>query len=267
MAQQEWNYLDLAKIRATLIRQEDTILFHLIERAQFKRNPCVYQEGAQFLEGTGIEGSYAQHLLKETETIHSRARRYTSPDEKPFTPVVELPASTLPPLIVPENMKYLQSIDVNINPKLYGLYSTKIINEICKEGDDGQYGSAAVCDILTLQALSKRIHYGTFVAESKFISQPEEYTRLIKAGDRDGIMALLTNSEVEERVIKRVQRKATAYGQEITDEDSQVHGPALTEEELKYFKVNPEVMGRLYRDMIIPLTKEVEVDYLMQRAS
>jgi hypothetical protein len=30
-------------------------------------------------------------------------------------------------------------------------------------------------------------------------------------------------------------------------------------------QVNPEAMGRLYRDVIIPLTKEVEVDYLMKR--
>jgi len=62
----------------------------------------------RLVQGTGITGSYAQHLLKETETIHARARRYTSPDEKPFTPVPELPTSALPPLIVPENMKFLQ---------------------------------------------------------------------------------------------------------------------------------------------------------------
>ena len=30
-------------------------------------------------------------------------------------------------------------------------------------------------------------------------------------------------------------------------------------------QVNPESMGRLYRDIIIPLTKDVEVDYLMKR--
>lgn len=40
---QDWNYLDLQNIRATLIRQEDTILFSLIERAQFKRNDMAYQ--------------------------------------------------------------------------------------------------------------------------------------------------------------------------------------------------------------------------------
>ncbi len=30
-------------------------------------------------------------------------------------------------------------------------------------------------------------------------------------------------------------------------------------------QINPESMGRLYRDLIIPLTKDVEVDYLMKR--
>lgn len=35
-------------------------------------------------------------------------------------------------------------------------------------GDDGNYGSAATLDVLVLQALSTRIHYGKFVAEAKF---------------------------------------------------------------------------------------------------
>lgn len=77
-------------------------------------------------------------------------------------------------------MSVPQSIKVNVNDEIYQTYLDTIVPWICKEGDDGQYGSAAVCDIQTLQALSKRIHYGTFVAESKFRSQPEEYTKLIK---------------------------------------------------------------------------------------
>jgi len=78
-------------------------------------------------------------------------------------------------------------------------------------------------------------------------------------------MNLLTNKAVEDRVIKRVQNKATAYGQEITDDTSSVQGVAIPDEMTKHLKVNPEAMGRLYRDIIIPLTKDVEVDYLMKR--
>jgi hypothetical protein len=39
---------------------------------------------------------------------------------------------------------------------------------IAGDGDDGNYGSAATLDVLVLQALSTRIHYGKFVAEAKF---------------------------------------------------------------------------------------------------
>lgn len=37
--------LSLESIRSTLIRQEETIIFALIERAQFRRNDIVYQSG------------------------------------------------------------------------------------------------------------------------------------------------------------------------------------------------------------------------------
>lgn len=50
------------------------------------------------------------------------------------------------------------------------------------------------------QALSKRIHYGKFVAESKFLSQTEKYTRLIHAHDSEGLMAAITDAVVEAKV-------------------------------------------------------------------
>lgn len=50
------------------------------------------------------------------------------------------------------------------------------------------------------QALSKRIHYGKFVAEAKFLAQREEYSALIAKGDAQGLMRLLTNEEVENQV-------------------------------------------------------------------
>lgn len=39
---------------------------------------------------------------------------------------------------------------------------------ICEPGDDEQHGSSVVCDVSVLQALSRRVHLGKFVAESKF---------------------------------------------------------------------------------------------------
>ena len=51
----------------------------------------------------------------------------------------------------------------------------------------------------------------------------EEYTKLIRAKDSDGIMALLTDTAVEERVIARVSLKAANFGQDIRET-----GPSVT---------------------------------------
>ncbi len=54
-----------------------------------------------------------------------------------------------------------------------------------------------------LQALSKRIHYGMFVAEAKFRKQTAEYTQLIQRQDGDAILELLTDRAVELKVGRR----------------------------------------------------------------
>lgn len=102
-------------------------------------------------------------------------------------------------------------------------------------GDDQQYGSSANCDIQALQALSKRIHYGKFVAEAKFQERPEHYKHLIRTGlfhmrisffstnpthnhytgQIDEIRRSLTDKAVEERLLQRVYKKASTYGQDI----------------------------------------------------
>ena len=43
--------ITLDNIRSALIRQEDTILFNLIERSQFGRNDAVYTSGAILVPG------------------------------------------------------------------------------------------------------------------------------------------------------------------------------------------------------------------------
>ena len=53
---------------------------------------------------------------------------------------------------------------------------------ICGPGDDSQHGSAVLADVSVLQALSKRVHYGKFVAESKYKTDPGEYEGERKEG-------------------------------------------------------------------------------------
>lgn len=63
--------LSLDRIRAILTRLEDTIIFSLIERAQFAHNPKAYRRGQiQELKDVGFNGSWLEWFLKETETFH-----------------------------------------------------------------------------------------------------------------------------------------------------------------------------------------------------
>ncbi|RMD82126.1 MAG: hypothetical protein D6820_04160, partial [Lentisphaerae bacterium] len=84
--------LALESLRSQLIRQEETIIFNLIERAQFRHNPKIYEQDALPLPDQ--KQSFLLHLLHETEVVHAKVRRYTCPEEHPFT-------SPLPPPILP----------------------------------------------------------------------------------------------------------------------------------------------------------------------
>ncbi|KAL4422928.1 hypothetical protein ABPG75_009125 [Micractinium tetrahymenae] len=253
--------LSLANIRQTLIRLEDTIIFSLIERAQFARNDAVYQPDAIPVPGLRPDGrrySLFEYLLRETEQVHGRIRRYTSPDEYAFFP------GDLPPLVLPP-ITYEQVLApcalVNINASIMDMYLEHLLPEIAAPGDDHNYGSSAMNDVTVLQALSKRIHYGMFVAEAKFRKQTAEYSELIARQDADAIMELLTDRAVELRVIERVRLKAATFGQdlEVSGAAGGANGSGGS------YKVRPEVVAQLYEQWVMPLTKEVEVQYLLRR--
>ncbi|RRT41122.1 hypothetical protein B296_00043241 [Ensete ventricosum] len=75
---------------------------------------------------------------------------------------------------------------------------------------------------------------------------------LANESDRDALMKLLTFEAVEEMVKRRVLKKAMVFGQTVTLEDK------AFDDETKY-KVDPEVVARLYDEWVIPLTKDVEL--------
>jgi chorismate mutase len=247
--------LDLAQIRFQLIRLEDTITFHLIERVQFALNQTIYKPGALQIPDSNL--SFLDWFLREQERLQSLIRRYESPDEYPFFPdAIQKPF--LKPLHYPS---VLYPNDVNVNDKIKQFYTEKFLPAVCPDfghKDRGEteenYGSAATCDIMCLQAISRRIHFGKFVAESKFRSDEESYVRMIKAEDREGIAASITNKAVEKKVLERLRLKAETYGRDPSVVDG-TQGP----------KINVDAVVSMYEDFVIPLTKEVEVEYLMQR--
>ena len=73
-------------------------------------------------------------------------------------------------------------------------------------------------------------------------------------------MKLLTFADVEEEVKRRVRKKAMVFGQEVKLDDKtggDNKGPK--------YKVDPEIISQIYGEWVIPLTKAVQVEYLLQR--
>jgi chorismate mutase len=290
--------LSLDSIRSSLIRQEETIIFALIERAQFRKNAIVYRRGGFGDLGTPIGStpgdtheklSFLEYMLVGTEVLHCGVRRYTSPEEHAFFPerLPEGQMEALPLLEYPQEL--LSSVGgasaVNFNKLLLEKYIKDIVPSVGMNGDDEQHGSTVLCDIAALQALSRRVHYGKFVAESKYRSDPNAYQNLVDAGDAAGVMRLLTNQAVEEKVLRRAKLKAATYGTEpllANMPPIECSGTAtivaaaaasavvaaleaLGSDESRSGKIDPAVIEYVYREIIIPLTKVVEVAYLYRR--
>lgn len=246
--------LDLANIRETLTRLEDTILFNLIERAQFYTSPSIYD--GKLLPIPNWDGSFLDWLLYESECIQSKIRRFQSPDEEPFFPRSKLPESIIPSLNYPKILAWYTN-DVNINSEIKSIYVNDIVPLVSAGPQDQSenFGSTSCSDLECLQSLSRRIHFGKFVAESKFQSETELFTKLIIARDSEGIEKAITKPEVEARILDRIEKKAETYGVD----------PTLRWSEKAQGKIDPKAVRKIYEEWVIPLTRKVEVDYLLRR--
>ncbi|GMM58400.1 chorismate mutase [Maudiozyma humilis] len=242
----------LENIRNELVKMEDSIIFQFIERSHFPTNHNVYIANNEKLPLGKFDGSFLDWALMHLEITESQLRRFESPDETPFFPdkILDsiLPSINYPQILAPSTES------VNYNNKIKNMYIKEIVPLVSKyDGDDANnYGSVAMTDIQCLQSLSRRIHFGRFVAESKFRSDVELYTTLIKNKDVDGIMEHITNSAVEEKILQRLTTKAEVYGVDPTNKDSER-------------KITPEYLVKIYKEFVIPMTKEVEVEYLLKR--
>ncbi|KAI0461576.1 chorismate mutase aro7 [Komagataella kurtzmanii] len=245
--------LNLANIRQALVRMEDTVVFSFIERSQFYESPSVYAPNKYKIPN--FSGSFLDWLLLQNEKTHSLVRRYESPDETPFFPD-QLEESFLPSLNYPPILADYAD-EVNVNDEIRTVYIEKIVPQIAaKKGDqDENIGSTACADVDCLQALSRRVHFGKFVAEAKFQNEMARYTNLIRNKDIKGIEEAITDSAVEAKILERLIAKGHAYG---TD-------PTLRYSQNPQSKVQPEAIAKIYKEVVIPLTKKVEVEYLLRR--
>jgi len=240
--------ISLEAIALRLEGLEETIIHHLIERAQYRLNETVYQPGRSGFSGFEKESLLDIRLLYH-ERMDAEFGRFCVPEERPFNAGLPGPRREVNLPVYPLSLDDFNA--VNLTRDIRQRYMA-FLRDFVREGDDGQYGSVIEHDVFALQAIARRIHYGAlFVAESKFREKPDQYRALAQAGDRDGLTALLTRREVEERVIGRVKEKVSA-------------AQAAANRRIRTL-IDPEAVLRFYRDTVIPLTKEGEIRYLLAR--
>ena len=103
--------------------------------------------------------------------------------------------------------------------------------------------------------MAHRIYFGMFVSESKFRADPAAFIPHIQSRNTEALASLITKPAVEQKLLERVHQKAEVYGQNLD------HTHQASSER----KIQSDDMVRLYEQYIIPLTKKVEVDYLLER--
>ncbi|MDD5674266.1 MAG: hypothetical protein PHC61_08890 [Chitinivibrionales bacterium] len=240
--------LDLSLIAARLEGLEETIIYKLLDRAQFCLNARIYEPGK-----SGFLGEERRSLfeirLRMQEQMDAQFGRFMVPEERPFTG--ELPPSRRS-VSLPDTGLRLEKYDVvNLCGPIMAAYRD-LLRRLCPAGDDGQYGSGVEHDVYALQAIGRRVHYGAlYVGESKFRDDPGKFSALVDKNDSSALLAALTRQEVENAIIARVRVKAAAIQAQANKIVRQI--------------IDPEIIVAFYRDAVIPLTKEGEVLYLKNR--
>lgn len=242
--------LNLTSLRLALERMEDTIVFGFIERSQYAQLPLVY-EHKSFLSD-GFQGSFLDYHFMQVEELQLRLRRYEAPDENPFHLWVPRQSFMLPRIEYPKILS-TEKDACNVNKDIIQYYINELVPKISAPGDLlDTWGSVLLADITLLQAISRRIHLGRFVAEAKYASNKKLYVPLILQQNVTAIGDSITNKAQEDLVVARVTLKAQQYGT----------APGLNSTAAA--KVNPQVVATAYR-RFIELTKDVEVKYLLGR--
>jgi chorismate mutase len=246
--EQSTQELDLNLIALQLEGLEETIIYHLIERVQYYKNSVIYMPGK-----SGVKGFTKKNLLDIRLLYHERMDavfgRFCVPEERPFNE--KLPRSRRYVHLPSYPLALKDYNSVNLTGQIKQAY-LELVDKICRDGDDGQYGSSVENDVFALQAISRRVHYGAFyVAEAKYKKHPSRYKELIETREYDALLLALTRKKVEEKIIIRVKEKVSLAQAKVNTEIRTLIDPAL--------------ILAFYKDTIIPLTKQGEIEYLFNR--
>ncbi len=218
---------------------EDSIIVRFFERSQHPINELIYlprgyrtpQMPADF------DGSFLEYRLRKREREDREDGRFADVREHPFYPAPE-------DLILSfrhGDQQDVARVVLNRNEEIMKMW-LDAVKVLCRPGDDREYGTSVSTDVEILQHVSSRVHFGEFVAESKFRSSRGLIRSLIASGEIDALTEALRDREVERKVAERVGEKGARYD------------------------IDPQVISDFYVNSIIPLTISVEVEYLLKRS-
>ena len=238
----------LSEISQRLESYEETIVFKLIDRAQYAANVVIYEPGKSGFKGAG-NLSLLELRLRFQEQMDTQFGKFCVPEERPFIKSSSTPRRKA---MVDDRGILIDDCNViNLTEDILKGYIA-LIPHICDPGDDGHYGSSVELDVYALQAISRRVHFGSlYAAEAKYTADLEGFAKLIAAKEEEGLLKRLTRKNVEDNIIKRIKEKTESTQAMVNKEIRRV--------------IKPEVVVNFYRECIIPLTKKGQVQYLLNR--
>lgn len=244
----------LAAVAAQLEGLEETIIHRIIDRAQFATNPEAYEAGTSGFTGDPPPLESLFHLrLRAQEEMDAAFGRYHVPEERPFHR--DLPAARRTVSVPPSDLVISDLETINLTAMIAERWLAWL-PRFCPSGSDGQYGSAVEHDVAAIQAIGRRVHFGALhVGERKYQADPErisDLAHLAAAGDREPLLDAITRREVERAIEQRVAQK--------TEEIQQSYTSGVRR------RIDRTAVANLFLTVIIPLTKEGEIRYLIQRA-
>lgn len=240
--------LKIDVIAAHLEGLEETIISKIIDRAQFRLNSRIYRGGLSGFAGEKKLSLFLLRLLFH-EKMDAQFGRFCVPEERPFFP--RLPKAKRKARLPETGLRLRDFNAVNLMPAIVSGYLA-LLPRICRSGDDGHYGSSVEHDVYAVQAIARRVHYGSlFVAESKFRAEPSVFSTLIRAGNRKAIIAKLTRKKIEERIVRRIREKVNTMQSSVNRKVRHC--------------IDPDVIAKFYFNVIVPLTKKGEALYLLNR--
>ena len=269
--------MDLSTVAKKLELLEESVIYRFLDRVQLAFHPGLYQNKAN-TANISDESSLLGLRLRVHEAMEQEFGRYSVAEEFPFSAAHSVPeAKNEKPLAIsaaiwqklaPQEQRHKTPVAAELPLSLArireisqcrGILAAYLdfLPRYCAHTDDMQYGSALEYDVMLLQAISRRIHYGAiYVAEIKFQQHEATLRKIFKLPEQTDaleqkIIELITRAEVEQKILKRVFTKTQAI--QYSNRGLQRH------------YLEPHSVRDFYASCIIPLTKQGELAYLQRR--